>query len=205
MDLIKKFIFYWRRQPVIVIDDLQTTELTNKLLGKYFKIGGFYEGRVSFVDMLKKEILIFRLGGNALNFLFRNSKKPVLALVLAGENKEAAILNEFLSMNGCIILNFDNEKTLISQKEIKELPINKRKRLLTFGFQEGADLRATDIIPQEDGQLSFKLNCKGSFVPIWIKSTGAEKEMIYPALASASIGIALGLNLVEISQGLQSD
>jgi hypothetical protein len=40
-------------------------------------------------------------------------------------------------------------------------------------------------------------------VPVWIFGA-AGKEYIYAALAGASCGIFLGLNLVEISQALNS-
>ena len=91
-----------------------------------------------------------------------------------------------------LVANFDKGNT----RRIKERVAVK---VLTFGFQEGASLQATDL--RENGGTNFKINYQGKIVPIWIESSS--REEIYSVLAAVTIGVALGLNLVEISQRLR--
>ena len=70
----------------------------------------------------------------------------------------------------------------------------------TFGFQEEADFRASDI--KINGGLNFKINYKGNTVPVWLE-VPFNKEHVYAALATAAAGEVLDLNLVEISEALK--
>ena len=72
-------------------------------------------------------------------------------------------------------------------------------KILTFGFQEDADFRASDII--QNGRTNFKINYQGNIVPVWLKNGFGQKE-ISSVLAAAAVGTVFGLNLVEISQSL---
>ncbi len=99
-----------------------------------------------------------------------------------------------LSSKGYLILNFDKE-------EIRKLKEKTQAQVLTFGFQEGADFRATDI--KVNGDVNFKVDYKGNIVPIWLnKPLGSEQ--IYAALSAIAVGVVFGLNLVKISQALTS-
>ena len=116
-------------------------------------------------------------------------------------NKEILIVNSWkkinLSEKKYLILDFDNEdiRTLIGKAMAK---------ILTFGFQDGADLRATDInLNYISRGVNFKINYQGNVVPIWLEKYLGE-EQIYAALAAISVGIIFGLNLVEISQALKT-
>ncbi len=72
-------------------------------------------------------------------------------------------------------------------------------------------LRIKDEIKVSDfrlnGGINFKIDYQGSIVPFWLAVEPAatqllvEKE-VQDALASIAVGLALGLNLVEISQHL---
>ncbi len=104
-----------------------------------------------------------------------------------------------LSGRKYLIFNFDKGKAA-------ELKGKTEAQILTFGFQFGADIQATDVI-QNNG-INFKVNYKGSIVPVWLTSAPAtasevDKEQIYTALAIISVGVILNLNLVEISQALK--
>ena len=88
-----------------------------------------------------------------------------------------------------LIANFDKGNIRRMMKERAAV------KVLTFGFQEGANLQATDL--RENGGTNFKINYQGKIVPIWLESSS--REEIYSVLAAVTVGVALGLNLVEIS------
>lgn len=114
--------------------------------------------------------------------------------------KEKQVLIEKLDAKGLAILNFDNEYT----KEMTEVS---KARVLTYGFKDGANLQAQDIVynfTKEGYDLSginFKLNYNGSIVPVIMKNVMAETA-IYAALTAAAVAIYFDFNLVEISRAL---
>lgn len=71
-------------------------------------------------------------------------------------------------------------------------------KVLTYGFEESAVLRASDL--HMNGGVTFKINYKGNIVPIWQK----DKESIYPSLVAICVATILGMNLVEISEALKN-
>mgnify|MGYP006284580459 CR=1 FL=1 len=117
--------------------------------------------------------------------------------------KEKGRLIENLKKGGWAILNYDNKKT-------RELSSQSTSKVLTFGFSEKAGVRAQNIIFkfEEDGDIedmsgiSFKLNYKGSVVPIALPRV-IGYSAIYAALAGAAAGVGQEMNLVEISKALK--
>lgn len=136
----------------------------------------------------------------------------------AGDKKDTIQLRELakiLPAQGYLILNFDDE-TVREIGEETDLSASARQKAgyggsavalseggkgITFGFQEGADFRVTDI--NLNSGTNFKINYKGNIVPIWLENLFG-KEQIYSALAAAAVGTVLGLNLVEISSALKN-
>jgi UDP-N-acetylmuramoyl-tripeptide--D-alanyl-D-alanine ligase len=118
---------------------------------------------------------------------------------LEGIAKEKSILVKNLPKNGLAILNTDNEYVQKIRNQIKV-------RTLGFGFSEEADIRAEGVTYNcEAGKisgLSFKLNYKGTNLPVRLKNILA-KHQIYAALAGTAVGVGMGMNLVEISEALQ--
>jgi UDP-N-acetylmuramoyl-tripeptide--D-alanyl-D-alanine ligase len=125
--------------------------------------------------------------------------------------KEKATLARSLSIKGLAILNIDNPHI---EKIIPQL----KSKVLTFGFSEKADVRATDIAfnyingddtsvlssgPKKIKGLSFKLNYKGSFVPVRLNNI-LSRHNVHSALAGICVGIELGINLVEIGAALEN-
>ncbi|MFH0815017.1 MAG: UDP-N-acetylmuramoyl-tripeptide--D-alanyl-D-alanine ligase [Candidatus Falkowbacteria bacterium] len=110
-----------------------------------------------------------------------------------------------LDSSGFAIVNFDDAR---AQKALK----NTSAQIITFGINEGADVRALESTMQNSASsadkncnlgLSFKLNYKGSSVPAFLPNIiGAHQ--IYPALAATGVGLALGMNLIEISEALRN-
>lgn len=92
------------------------------------------------------------------------------------------------------VLNYDNALVIESAHLTKA-------EVITFGFNEGADLRGSDIniIYNESGWptgLNFKLNYKGNIVPAFLPEAVAE-HLIPSALAGLAVGLIFGVNLVE--------
>lgn len=104
-----------------------------------------------------------------------------------------------LKTDSFAVLNIDNE--LIAKN--KDLT---KARILTYGLSTGALLRATDyaIINKDDKWgINFKLNYNGTVVPVFLPNVIGIPP-VYSALAATACGIAIGMNLVEISQALES-
>ncbi|MDD3102416.1 MAG: UDP-N-acetylmuramoyl-tripeptide--D-alanyl-D-alanine ligase [Patescibacteria group bacterium] len=116
--------------------------------------------------------------------------------------KEKQEIISHLLPTGWAILNSDDER-VISMKNKTEA------KILTYGLSEKSDVKAIEIILDqewEDGKykiegLRFKVNYKGSIVPVFLPNIIARSQA-YSALAAIAVGIILDLNLIEISEAL---
>ncbi len=126
------------------------------------------------------------------DFFIKNSSLPIL--VFSDESKIPSDLLKIMPDYGFVIVNFDSGI-------IEKIKNGTSAKILSYGFNEGADVLASDINISEN-EINFKINYQNSIVPVWLKNTG-EKEEVHNALAAIGAGIALGLNLVEISQRLK--
>ncbi len=140
-------------------------------------------------------------------------KKPKI-IVVADENRQsikkiaAEILDSSLKVENEVLFVDDVERTDFHKKEylifnldrgnIRKMKEMSDVKVLTFGFQEGADLQVSDL--RQNGGTNFKINYQGKIIPIWLEPSSQEE--IYSVLTAVAIGVALGLNLVEISQTL---
>lgn len=143
-------------------------------------------------DFIKPKIgIITDISGSHLEF-FKN---------LEGIAKEKSMLVRGLNIRGLAILNSDNSYSIKMRNQVK-------CQVLTFGFSEGADIRSTGVdFNFDEGThkvkgLSFKLNYKGTSLPVRLNNVLAHHQ-IYAALAAAAVGVEFGMNLVEISQALE--
>lgn len=199
MNIFEKIKFLWRKPKVIIVTGngrACAKEAIYQVLNQYFQAG--------------KKVLIFETdlrNRKRFEFFIKNSTLPVLVVThigdipfdkdfFAGEiekTTEIRKLAKILPVQGYLILNFDDETV----REIKE---ETNLKEITFGFQEGADFRATDI--KLNSGTNFKINYKGRVIPVWLEKLFG-KEYIYSALVAAAVGTILDLNLVEISQALK--
>lgn len=74
------------------------------------------------------------------------------------------------------------------------------RRVLTFGIENSADVRALNINYTDNGLPSFELHCGGESCEINLPLLGAHN--IYNALAAAAAGYSQGLPLIAIQKGL---
>jgi UDP-N-acetylmuramoyl-tripeptide--D-alanyl-D-alanine ligase len=113
--------------------------------------------------------------------------------------REKSKLVEVLEATDYAILNSDDDIVLDMKKRTKATA-------LTYGFGEGAEIRISNFSYKTDNNIplgiSFKLHYgPNSFVPVnVIGSLGPSQA--YAAAAAAAVGIAMDMNLVEISDAL---
>jgi UDP-N-acetylmuramate-alanine ligase len=202
MDIFEKIKLIWEKPKLIIVagtDRIRARETSFRVLKSNFRMG--------------KDVLLFDADlsntkeAEKLKTSAKKSSLQVLAVThsgqisseadyFAGDRQTAKEIAEFaktLPAQSFLILNFDDES-------MKEVSSAVSLKTLTFGFQEGADLRATDI--KVNGDTNFKINFKGSTVPIWLQGA-CGKEKIYSALLAAAVATVLDLNLIEISQALK--
>src|SRR3989344_1020839 len=114
--------------------------------------------------------------------------------------QEKRIIISHLRQDGFAVLNFDNELVMQNANTTKA-------EIITYGFKEGADLRATNVNVLKDEQtgwpmgLNFKVLYKGSVVPVYLPGMIA-KSAISTALSGLAVGTIFGVNLVEGAQAL---
>lgn len=117
--------------------------------------------------------------------------------------KEKGKILEKIKKNGYAILNYDDER-------VKALARNSEARVITYGFNDGADVQASNLhFKFEESKnldnlsgLTFKVEYKGSMVPVILPNViGAGS--VYAALAAIAVGLSFGLNLVEIAAALK--
>lgn len=114
--------------------------------------------------------------------------------------KEKQVLIEKLETKGLAVLNYDNEYT-------RDMVSASKARVLTYGLKDGADIQAQDIVfnytkeGYDFSGINFKLNYKGSVVPVQMKNVMSETA-IYAALAAAAVAVYFDFNLIEVAQAL---
>jgi UDP-N-acetylmuramoyl-tripeptide--D-alanyl-D-alanine ligase len=115
--------------------------------------------------------------------------------------QEKRIIISHLQSDGFAILNYDNALVM------ENANVTKAEKI-TYGFKEGADLRATDVnVFFEEGApvplgINFKVSYKGSIVPVFLPGF-ISKAFIPSALAGLAVGVVYGINLVEAAEALQ--
>ena len=97
----------------------------------------------------------------------------------------------YISQNGSIIINGDDD--LLNT-------LSSNKKLIRFGLDESCDIRAVNIVKDEDSNTSCTvIYPEGSFE---IKIPAYGEHMIYAALEGAAVGLSLGLSEKEIQEGI---
>jgi len=124
---------------------------------------------------------------------------PPRSDVFASKKKEVNKITRLakkLSSGDLFLVNYDDEtvREIVEDDEIQ-------CHCLEYGISEGAEIRASDIKVSAKGT-SFKLNYEGNTVPVWLKNL-VGKRQIYSALIACSLGVNLGINLVDITQTLK--
>jgi UDP-N-acetylmuramoyl-tripeptide--D-alanyl-D-alanine ligase len=114
--------------------------------------------------------------------------------------KEKQKIVSHLKASNTAILNADDAL-------VKKTHAKTRAKVIFFGYDESAGVRAIELDEQAGALdlagVKFKIAHGGSAVPVFLPGViGAHQ--INAALIGASVGIALGMNLIEISEGLKN-
>ena len=118
--------------------------------------------------------------------------------------KEKSMLIKSLKKKNVAILNYDD-------KIVKNLTKNTRAKIITYGFGNGAVIKAEEIFLGDRKWkiksgligMSFKISYQGTTVPFRLPfSLG--RGHIYAVLSAVSVGIHFGYNLVEMSEMLSN-
>ncbi|MBU1102327.1 UDP-N-acetylmuramoyl-tripeptide--D-alanyl-D-alanine ligase [Patescibacteria group bacterium] len=113
--------------------------------------------------------------------------------------QEKSTLIKSLDKDGWAVLNFDDER-------VKAMIAKTKAKIFGYGFSEEADLRVFNLEQHlenlEEAFISFKVDYRGSNVPIRLKKILGEHQ-ICPILAAIAVGLTFKMNLVEISKALQ--
>jgi len=108
---------------------------------------------------------------------------------------EKSKLIKALPKEGFAILNYD-------YKDVLSLCDATKAKCITYGFDEGADLRAKNILFGK-GQVSFTLEYDGKSTPIvLLHSVG--KPQIYAILSGIAVGISCKMAIEEIKDALKN-
>jgi UDP-N-acetylmuramoyl-tripeptide--D-alanyl-D-alanine ligase len=102
-----------------------------------------------------------------------------------------------LKKDSWAILNNDDERVIGFRKKT-------HARVLSYGLNNNSEVSATNIyIDKKDGGINLSLNYEGKTVPISLPHF-LGKPIIYSVLAAATVGLAKGLSLEQIKNGLKS-
>lgn len=203
MDLLTKIIFHLKKTKIIIIAGRERNYAADsvlKVLRPYFSVEKFSTKMPNIFTLLKNQVIIIEIS-ELTNKILKKAIKltqfsclPIFVFTESGE-KEVEKIKEVakqMPSYGFLILNFDDKKVV-------GIKSGAGAKTLTFGFEEGADFRASDVNTNHGA--NFKINYEGKIIPIWQEFVG--KEHIYAALAASCVGVALGLNFVEISDVLK--
>jgi UDP-N-acetylmuramoyl-tripeptide--D-alanyl-D-alanine ligase len=194
------------------------------VLGNYPEVKGIFFwpkiiikslGRLIFSDKNYPEVLILEMAADRpgdIRYLTEITKPQIGVITAIGEipvhvefysspeavAREKAHLIEVLPTNGFAILNYDDEI-------VYNLRSRTRAHIITYGFNEGADLGLNNLEYRiEAGRpagISFKVQYGGSLVPVRLNNVFG-KPQAYAAAAAVAVGLAFGINLIKISEAL---
>lgn len=122
---------------------------------------------------------------------------------IRGVVREKGVLFRAVGRAGWIVVNRDDP-------EVATLAESSNAQKITYALaeSEGVDVFASGIQVSETNAnetnirgMSFKVHAKGSVVPVLIRDVLGE-HWAYPALVAASVGSILGVNMVDVAEGL---
>jgi UDP-N-acetylmuramoyl-tripeptide--D-alanyl-D-alanine ligase len=176
----------WKAKKLLLAQDKNFPEIL------VLEMGADKPGDIEYLtDMAPCKVGVLTFISHAHTEFFKTIKKIA---------QEKRIIISHLRQDGFAVLNFDNDLVMQSIGTTKA-------EIITYGFKDGADLRATDVNILKDevtgwpSGLNFKVLYKGSVVPVFLPGVIA-KSAISSALAGLAVGTIFGVNLVEGSRAL---
>ncbi len=163
-----------------------------------------------FSAKLEHDYLVLELGANhpgEIAYLTAIAQPNVAVLT----NAAACHLEGFGTIDGVanakaeIFQGLTNDGTAVLNRDDKYydfwLSVVKEKHVLSFGVHPDADVRAVDIISNQQGQCHFTLTAQQGNIIIKLPLLG--QHNVVNALAAAAASLALGASLAAVQQGLE--
>ncbi len=107
--------------------------------------------------------------------------------------KEISEFSQTIPADGFLVLNYDD-------KVVGKIDEKNNLKTFTFGLQGGATFLASDI--HINSGTNLKVSYNGNCIPIRQERVSGQ-QYVYSALAASCVGMAMGLNLVQISESLK--
>ncbi|MFQ5520539.1 MAG: UDP-N-acetylmuramoyl-tripeptide--D-alanyl-D-alanine ligase, partial [Candidatus Methylomirabilia bacterium] len=114
---------------------------------------------------------------------------------LEGVQREKASLVQAIPSEGSVVLNWDDPRVRAMAREA-------RGSVIAVGTDPEADVRAVGEIREDTEQLVFRLDIRGRELVVRLAFSG--RHNVANSLASAGAGIAVGLSIEEIAEGLEA-
>jgi len=154
------------------------------------------------------EVAVVEMGMSAAGEIKRLAEiaKPkigVITNISQAHMIELKTLKDIQSAKNELFQSLNEESTAIVNADdplVYELVEKLRAGVITFGINNPADVRATDIRPSEDSGYEFTLNVLDKAVAVHLPFLG--RFNIYNALAAAAVGHALDISPEMIKTGL---
>jgi len=112
---------------------------------------------------------------------------------LEGVREEKVALVRALDADGIAVLNADDPR-------VAGMAADSRGRVVTYGRDARADVRAVGEVTDDERGLTLTLEAGGARQAVTLALAG--RHNVANALAAAAAGVALGLSLAEVAQGL---
>jgi UDP-N-acetylmuramoyl-tripeptide--D-alanyl-D-alanine ligase len=103
-------------------------------------------------------------------------------------------LVEALTPGGTAILNADDSRVARMASHV-----NQGVDVVTYGFDEAANITATDVRSEGFDGMSFRLRAAGEEIPVRMPTLG--RHGVHNALAAAAVALVAGLDLPAIARG----
>jgi hypothetical protein len=158
--------------------------------------------RPNYFDVLSSNVFIISLDIKKdykdLKFLLKSSVSPILVLSKLDEKDFLAIqgLVEVMPKESFLVINSDDSL-------LKKVKSTENCKIVKFGFDDLADFKASDLNETNDS-VNFKMNYRGSFVPIWLPSNLDGREKVYAVLSAVCISNILGMNIIQTASNLKN-
>ena len=114
---------------------------------------------------------------------------------LDGVQAEKSALVRAIPPDGTVVLNADDPR-VIAMRELARCPV------LTFSSHGSADVRSVGPVEDSSDGLSFTIEIAGTRRLVRMRFAGAHN--VINALAAAGVGVAVGLELERIAEGLEA-
>lgn len=196
MNFLFKKILSWRKPKLIFVTGKRRRRVSNLIFDllkdsiKVVRLSGF-QSKIDFWKLIFGGVFLLtdqeEVSIEKLRKLFEIFPEKIVVINSANQSREKKIVS-LLSKNNSLLIDY---------KSADKIPGKRLSQRLTFGSQSKADFSVSDFHDK-----NFKVNYKGSTVPIWVDEEINKKE-VTDIISSLSVGVLLNFNLVDLSQRIK--